>query len=184
MRTPRHGTPIRICRCWTNASRQVIISIVFSPIIAHRWPALDLPAYKMGKRARARRRQTTDCLLHESIHCFDCVFLFDTTAMLAVCDCFFLDLRCKRIYRKSSGDQPEIEEKLAFLLSLSTRPDNCASFPVSLGLNNPHDYFTYEKFVKTPRPTARPLNTGYFTGKRPHQPRIPGEHKKQPLMHR
>ncbi len=27
--------------------------------------------------------------------------------------------------------------------------------------------------MKTPRPTARPLNTGYFTAKKPHYPRIP-----------
>jgi hypothetical protein len=53
-----------------------------------------------------------------------------------------------------------------------------------LGLNDPRDYFSYTKFVKTPRPTARPLNTGYFTGKRPHHPRIPNDHKKQQINSR
>ena len=47
------------------------------------------------------------------------------------------------------------------------------------GLNNPQDYFSYAKFVKTPRPTARQLNTGYFTSKQVRQNRIPGYQRKQ-----
>ena len=53
-------------------------------------------------------------------------------------------------------------------------------FDFCLGLNNPQDYFTYAKFVKTARPTARQLNTGYFTSKQIHHPRIPGQPPKQP----
>jgi hypothetical protein len=53
-----------------------------------------------------------------------------------------------------------------------------------LGLNDPRDYFSYAKFVKTPRPTARPLNTGYFTSKQPHYPRIPSGYKKQQINYR
>ncbi|CAF4521321.1 unnamed protein product [Rotaria sp. Silwood1] len=49
------------------------------------------------------------------------------------------------------------------------------------GLNDPRDYFTYAKFLKTPRPTARSLNTGYFTSKKPNHPRIPSNHKKQQI---
>ena len=49
------------------------------------------------------------------------------------------------------------------------------------GLNNPQDYFTYAKFVKTPRPTARALNTGYFTPKKPRRPRTPGHQTKPPV---
>ncbi|CAF4037248.1 unnamed protein product [Rotaria sp. Silwood2] len=49
------------------------------------------------------------------------------------------------------------------------------------GLNDPRDYFNYAKFLKTPRPTARSLNTGYFTNKKPHHPRIPSNHKKQQI---
>ncbi|CAF3116000.1 unnamed protein product [Rotaria sp. Silwood2] len=48
-------------------------------------------------------------------------------------------------------------------------------------LNDPRDYFNYAKFLKTPRPTARSLNTGYFTNKKPHHPRIPSNHKKQQI---
>ncbi|CAF3339713.1 unnamed protein product [Rotaria sp. Silwood1] len=48
-------------------------------------------------------------------------------------------------------------------------------------LNDPRDYFTYAKFLKTPRPTARSLNTGYFTSKKPNHPRIPSNHKKQQI---
>ncbi|CAM4752774.1 unnamed protein product [Rotaria magnacalcarata] len=50
-----------------------------------------------------------------------------------------------------------------------------------LGLNDPRDYFKYAKFLKTTRPTARPLNTGYFTSKKPHQPRLPSDYKKEPI---
>ncbi|CAF3819109.1 unnamed protein product [Rotaria magnacalcarata] len=49
------------------------------------------------------------------------------------------------------------------------------------GLNDPRDYFKYAKFLKTTRPTARPLNTGYFTSKKPHQPRLPSDYKKEPI---
>ncbi|CAF1444146.1 unnamed protein product [Rotaria sordida] len=48
-------------------------------------------------------------------------------------------------------------------------------------LNDPRDYFNYSKFLKTARPTVRSLNTGYFTSKKPHHPRIPSDHKKQQI---
>ncbi|CAF0931682.1 unnamed protein product [Adineta ricciae] len=34
-------------------------------------------------------------------------------------------------------------------------------------LNDPRDYFSYVEFVRTPRPTARAVNTGYHTPRSP-----------------
>lgn len=50
-----------------------------------------------------------------------------------------------------------------------------------LGLSDPRDYSKYVKFLKNPRPTARQLNTGFFTSKKLHSPRIPDDYKKQKI---
>ncbi|CAF1085588.1 unnamed protein product [Rotaria magnacalcarata] len=69
--------------------------------------------------------------------------------------------------RRFNSDLP------AYKLDLHCKPE--------FRLNDPRDYFKYAKFLKTTRPTARPLNTGYFTSKKPHQPRLPSDYKKEPI---
>ncbi|CAM4858928.1 unnamed protein product [Rotaria socialis] len=69
--------------------------------------------------------------------------------------------------RRFNSDLP------AYKLDLHCKPE--------FRLNDPRDYFKYAKFLKTTLPTVRPLNTGYFTSKKPHQPRLPRDYKKEPI---
>ncbi|CAF0808052.1 unnamed protein product [Adineta steineri] len=71
----------------------------------------------------------------------------------------------------------------AYLQILARQFEGDARYKPEFRFNDPREFFSYTKFIKTPRPTARPVNTGYFTPRNAHSSRPRTDHNKQQQQH-